>query len=206
MLNRKLESHGSTSKVYVPFAWYFREFLNHSLNSVSILRQPSINLVQMSDDHWYVGLMNKLNMIHPAQIIVPQTIFDAKPETADGKLMKYLREQFPHFSVIKIPRRNFSDTAGLELINKYVSKKFSHVIQSNASKYYAMSAVAGLMKYLLHSAHVSFRENSLKLEFGTKYGHLLMGMCCAVSAYVSGRTDAALSPFQTSKRPTHWNC
>lgn len=129
----------------------------------------------MSDDHWYTGLLNKLNIIQPAQIIIPQTIFDAKPETADGKLIKYLREQFPSFTVVKIPRRNFSDTDGTELINKYCSKKFIHAIQSISSKYYALSAVAGLMKYLLHSVHVNFRENTLKLEFDTKYGHLLMG-------------------------------
>lgn len=129
----------------------------------------------MSDDHWYTGLLNKLNIIQPAQIIVPQTIYDAKPETADGKLMKYLREHFPQFPVIKIPRRNFSDTDGNELINKYCSKKFNHTIQLISSKYYALSAVAGLVKYLLHSIHVNFRENSLKLEFDTKYGHLLMG-------------------------------
>lgn len=131
----------------------------------------------MSDDHWYTGLLIKLNIIQPAQIVVPQTIFDARPETADGKLIKYLREQFPSFAVIKIPRRNFSDTDGIELINKYCSKKFSHTIQSISSKYYALSAVAGLMKFLLHSIHVNFRENSLKLEFDTKYGHLLMGSC-----------------------------
>lgn len=149
--------------------------IQHVDGFVFVRAQPSIKLIQMSDDLWYTGLLNKLNIIQPTQIIVPQTIFDAKPETADGKLIKYLREQFPTFAVIKIPRRNFSDTDGTELINKYCSKKFNHAIQSISSKYYALSAVAGLMKYLQHSIHVSFRENSLKLEFETKYGHLLMG-------------------------------
>lgn len=129
----------------------------------------------MSDDHWYTGLLNKLNIIQPAQIIVPHTIYDAKPEMADGKLMKYLREQFPLFDVIKIPRRNFTDIDGTAFINKYCSPKFHHIMQSITSKYYALSALAGLVRYLLYSAHVHFRENSLKLEFDTKYGHLLMG-------------------------------
>lgn len=166
----------------------------------------------MSDDHWYSGLLNKLNIIQPAQIVVPQTVFDAKPETADGKLLKYMREQFPSFAVIKIPRRNFSDTDGIELINKYCSKKFSHAIQSISSKYYALSAAAGLLKYLLHSVHVSFRENSLKLEFDTKYGHLLMGECYVEKKnivceshrhrHVCGFSFVA---FQTSRQLTHWN-
>lgn len=163
----------------------------------------------MSDDHWYTGLLNKLNVIQPAQIIVPQTIFDAKPETADGKLIKYLREQFPMFPVIKIPRRNFSDTDGNQFINKYCSKKFNHVIQLISSKYYALSAVAGLMKYLLHSVHVNFRENSLKLEFDTKYGHLLMGKCEQYSSEFVVRHRirfTIFSIFETSKRPTRWSC
>lgn len=113
--------------------------------------------------------------MQPAQVIVPQTIYDAKPETADGKLMKYLREQFPMFNIIKIPRRHFSDTDGIELITKYCLQKYQHIKQSILTKYYALSAISGLLKYLEHFLHVNFKDNSLKLEFETKYGHMLIG-------------------------------
>lgn len=134
-----------------------------------------MQIAQLSDDLWYTGLLTKLNILEPAEIILPQTIFDAKPETAEGKLMKYLREQFPLINIIKLPRRHFSNNDGIDLINKYCSTKYDHVKKTITAKYYALTAVAGLLKYLQHFFNVNFKENSLKLEFDTKYGHMLIG-------------------------------
>lgn len=133
-------------------------------------------MIQFSDDHWYTGLLTKINILQPCQVIIPQTLYEARAETAEGKLMKYLREQFTSLCIVKIPRRHFSDSDGIELIKKYTSKKFSYIIQTISTKYYALSGISALMKYLQHSLHVNFRENTLKLEFEMKYGHLLMGM------------------------------
>lgn len=149
--------------------------------------QPVARLIQFSDDHWYTGLLTKINILQPCQMIVPQTLFEARAETAEGKLMKYLREEFPSLCVVKIPRRHFSDTDGMDLITKYASKKFAYIIQTIASKYYALSAIAALVKYLQHSLHVNFRESSLKLEFETKYGHLLMGELASSASSAANR-------------------
>lgn len=148
----------------------------YKYNQYYYIYQPAVNLSQISDDLWYTGLLTQLNILQPVQIILPHTIFDARPETPDAKLLKFVREQFPNFNISKIPRRHFSDADGLELLNKYCSPKYESVKQSIESKYYALSAVAGLLKYLEHFYNINFIERSLKLEFETKYGHMLIGI------------------------------
>lgn len=137
--------------------------------------QPSIILCQLSDDPWYTNLLTKLNILQPIQIIVPQTVFDARTESTDAKLMQYIREQFPNFAVNKIPRRHFSDTDGLDMLNKYCSPKYDNIKPTVTSKYYALSALSALLKYLEHFFSVNFVWNTLKVEFEAKYGHMLIG-------------------------------
>lgn len=172
------------------------------LNVRLLVLQPIAKLIQFSDDHWYTGLLTKINILQPCQIIVPQTLFEARAETAEGKLMKYLREEFPSLCVVKIPRRHFSDSDGMDLITKYASKKFAYIIQTISSKYYALSAISALVKYLQHSLHVNFRENSLKLEFETKYGHLLMGELAFFRHWISESLESRrpFSDVETAKR------
>lgn len=102
-------------------------------------------------------------------------MFDARPETPEAKLLKFIREQFPNFKIVKIPRRHFSDADGMDMLKKFCSDKYDSVRQSVESKYYALSAVAGLLKYLAHFYNINFIEQSLKIEFETKYGHMLIG-------------------------------
>lgn len=129
----------------------------------------------MSDDPWYTGLLTKLNIIEPCQIILPHTIHEAKPETADGKLMKFLSEVYPANIFVKVPRRHFAESDGNDFVTKYCSDKYNFVKEAITTKYYALSAVAGLSKYLQYIHNVFFKENSLKLEFGTKYAHMQIG-------------------------------
>lgn len=117
----------------------------------------------------------KINIIDPCQIIVPHTIYDAKSETFDGKLIKYIREEFPKLCLTKVPRRHFSETEGTEMIKRYCSDKYNYVKEEVASKYYALSAAAGLLKYLQFIHNIFFKENSLKLEFETKFAHMQIG-------------------------------
>lgn len=134
-----------------------------------------MKLTQFSDDPWYTGLLTKLNTIEPCQIILPHTIFEAKPETSDGKLMKYLREYFPYGSFVKVPRRHYSDSDGLYQLNLYCSEKYQYEKSGITTKYYALAAVAGLFKFLQFIHKIYFKEHSLRLEFGTKYAHMQIG-------------------------------
>lgn len=134
-----------------------------------------MKLIQLSDDPWYSGLLTKINIIDPREIIVPDTIYDAKPETNDGKLLKYIRDAFPKLYIVKVPRRHFNDANGVDLIGKYGSDKYSSVKEDVATKYYAMAAASGLLKYLQFVHNIFFKENSLKLDFETKYAHMQIG-------------------------------
>lgn len=102
-------------------------------------------------------------------------MYDAKPETTDGKLIKFLRDEFPKESIVRIPRRHYCDSTGSEIIRKYCSDKYNFVKELVAAKYYALTAVAALFKYLQYVHNIFFKENSLKLECETKFAHMQIG-------------------------------
>lgn len=129
----------------------------------------------MSDDPWYSALMIKLHIIDPCEILLPHTSYDAKPETAEGKLVKFLREEFPKLKIAKVPRRHFNDAEGFDLVKKFCSDKYNYAKNAITGKYYALSAACGLIKYLQILHNIYFKENSLKLDFQTKYAHMQIG-------------------------------
>lgn len=89
--------------------------------------------------------------------------------------MKFLSEVYPANIFVKVPRRHFAESDGNDFVTKYCSDKYNFVKEAITTKYYALSAVAGLSKYLQYIHNVFFKENSLKLEFGTKYAHMQIG-------------------------------
>lgn len=117
----------------------------------------------------------KIHIIDPCAIIVPDTIYLAKPETIDGKLVKFIREEFPKLPIIKVPRRHFNETDGMNLIDKYCSDKYNYIKAEVTSKYYALSATSGLIKYLQFVHNIYFKENGVKLDFETKFAHMQIG-------------------------------
>lgn len=117
----------------------------------------------------------KIHIINPCRIIVPHTIYDAKPETSDGKLVKFIREEFPKIVIEKVPRRHFIESDGMDLLKRYCSDKYDYVKEEVASKYYALSAVSGLLKTLQYIHGINWKENSLKLDFETKFAHMQIG-------------------------------
>lgn len=142
------------------------------------MTQPTLNLSQISDDPWYTGLLTKLNILQPVLIIVPHTIYDARPETVEAKMLQFVRLQFPAFNILKIPRRHFNNADGKELLTKHCSENYDSLRRSIEQKYYALSAVSGLLKYLEHVFAIHFIERSLKLVFTSKFAHMLIGKKC----------------------------
>lgn len=116
-----------------------------------------------------------MHIIDPCQILLPHTTYDAKPETAEGKLVKFLREEFPKQNIAKVPRRHFNNADGMELVKKFCSDKYNYAKDAVAGKYYALSAASGLIKYLQFVHNIYFMDNSLKLDFDTKYAHMQIG-------------------------------
>lgn len=141
----------------------------------SIVFQPEVKLIQLSDDPWYSGLLMKIHIIDPCEILLPDTIFDAKPESSDGKLMKFIREEFPKMLIRKLLRRHFNEAQGMDLIKKYGSDKYNYVKEELTAKYYALAAASSLLKYLQFVHNIFFKENSLKLDFEAKFAHMQIG-------------------------------
>lgn len=126
----------------------------------------------------------KIHIVDPCEILLPDTIYDAKPETSDGKLLKFIREEFPKLTIIKWPRRHFNEAHGMELIKKYGSDKYNYVKEEIASKYYGLAATSALLKYLQFVHNIYFKENGLKLDFETKFAHMQIGEVIILSLAV----------------------
>lgn len=89
--------------------------------------------------------------------------------------MKFIREEFPKLFIRKLPRRHFNEAQGMELIKKYGSDKYNYVKEEMTAKYYALAAASALLKYLQFVHNIFFKENSLKLDFETKFAHMQIG-------------------------------
>lgn len=165
---------------FVCICWRFFVFVLHLFRArlclcAFFVFQPAVKLIQLSDDPWYSGLLMKMHIIDPCEILAPDTIFDAKPESSDGKLMKFIREEFPKLFIRKLPRRHFNEAQGMELIKKYGSDKYNYVKEEMTAKYYALAAASALLKYLQFVHNIFFKENSLKLDSETKFAHMQIG-------------------------------
>lgn len=137
---------------------------------------------------------------------MPHTIYDSRPETPEAKMLQFIREKFPKVPITKIPRRHFNLTDGMDLLKQYASTQYDNVRRSVESKYYALTAVSGLMKYLQYVFSLVFIEQSLKLTFETKFGHMLIGNSVFNHCRHCNRLkNNNFSPLQTSTAATALN-
>ena len=105
------------------------------------------------------------------QVLVPNTFF----EHGQSKLTILIRDMFSSTSVTLIKRRHFSDSLGLELIQKYCASEYSSVEIVLLHKFYALSAANALLKYVEFTQNVVFMPKSLKIEYQASQDAALIG-------------------------------
>lgn len=134
------------------------------------LESPVLILCQLSDSIHYTDAINKIQVLNPSKILLPDTIFDIQPVT---KLVELIKENFPHIPIIPVQRRHFNDKSGLDQISSLCSRKSFNILQIISRKYYCLSAAGALLSYLKNVSLVNFAEKCLKVDYQTKGGMMI---------------------------------
>lgn len=132
---------------------------------------PKLILCQISDNLHYSDTMNKIAILNPAKILLPDTIFETFPL---AKLVQLIKENFNYISLIPVERRFFNDSLGMEQISTLSSAKSKNLLQVLQRKYYCLSAASALLNYLKVVNSISFAENCLRIEYQTKHDGMMI--------------------------------
>lgn len=127
-------------------------------------------MCQLSDGIHYTDTLNKIQVLNPSKILLPDTIFETVPLP---KLVELIKENFPDITIIPVQRRHFNDRFGFEQISKLCSRKSFNILQIISRKYYCLSSAGALLSYLKNVALMNFAENCLRVDYQTKGGMMV---------------------------------
>lgn len=133
------------------------------------IKRPELILSQISDNFWYTGLLTKIAILSPTEILIPQALIDSK-------LYLYIKHTYPDVPIKSVPRRQFNDKKALEIIDRICNSKYQSIRNMIAQKYYALIASSALLQYLEYIWNYNFAPNSLKIRYDSKYGCMMIGM------------------------------
>ena len=152
----------------------FTEGRAHARGEVGIaaldVNSPTLILCQISDNLHYSDALNKIQILNPKKILLPDT-FEMVPLP---KIIQLIKESFSHINLIPIQRRHFNDKLGLDLITNFCSRKSVNILQVIARKYYCLSAASALLSYLKDVTMMTFAKNCLRIEYQTKQGGMMI--------------------------------
>lgn len=130
------------------------------------INSPTLVLSQLSDDLWFTGLLAKINIYQPREIIVPKTLADTHPRP---KILCAIDRIFNNIELVSLDRRHFNDYEGAEILKRLCSVRYKTDLLKISKKYYALTSAAALLKYIGFIADAKFADGSLKVEYHTKY-------------------------------------
>ncbi|XP_037047963.1 mutS protein homolog 4-like [Bradysia coprophila] len=131
------------------------------------IKRPELIMSQISDNFWYTGLLTKIAILSPTEILMPQALINS---SNSSKLYLYIKHTYPDVPIRAVPRRQFNDRTALEIIDHIHNTKYKSIRDMIAKKYYALTASSALLQYLECIMNCSFAQNSLKIRYESKYG------------------------------------
>ncbi|XP_028294468.1 mutS protein homolog 4 isoform X2 [Gouania willdenowi] len=126
------------------------------------LKSPELVLSQFADTGTYAKVINKICILMPIEIVMPDTASDKGKRT---KLFTLITENFPGVAFTAVQRKYFNERKGLEYIQQLCATEFSTVLMEVQTKYYCLSAAAALLKYLEFLQNSVYAPKSLKVVF-----------------------------------------
>ncbi|VDM24478.1 unnamed protein product [Toxocara canis] len=124
-----------------------------------------LRISQFIDTASYTRLRIQLQVLDPAEVIVPDTSMDkSKNMTAVTEVIK---NTFPSVEVTFVARQYFSDQRGVQLVQQLSDDESSNITPEVLQKYYCMAATAALIKYVEYVQNVLFAQSSLKITYET---------------------------------------
>lgn len=135
------------------------------------IHSPKLVLCQLSDNLHYSDTLSKIQILNPAKILLPDTMFEMFPLP---KIVQLIKETFSHISIVPIQRRLLNDKTGLEQITAFCSRKSENILPIIARKYYCLSSASALLSYLKEVNVMTFGKKCLRVEYQTKQGGMMI--------------------------------
>ncbi|XP_055679739.1 mutS protein homolog 4-like [Lutzomyia longipalpis] len=135
---------------------------------------PTLTMSQFSDDLWYTGTVIKIQMLEPAEIVVPNTVYTEDSLVKDSTLIKVILKAFPNIKIKPILRKFFNDVDAMNKITELCSPHCESVKLALEGKYYALTAAGGLFRYLQTILYATFAPESLQIVYEAKYGAMMI--------------------------------
>lgn len=114
---------------------------------------------------------HKLQMLDPIEIVIPSTF--SYPHKS--KLYALLEENFSYARIIPFPRQSFNDSFGQMLLNQLcVKEELNSILHLLSSKYFALSSIAALIKYVETVGKIRFTKQSIIFNYNALEGTMLI--------------------------------
>lgn len=128
-------------------------------------------LSEICDSQQYVRTLHKLHVYDPTEILVPSTAFTP----IKSKLVSIVEDNIPSAKIIQVPRKYYNEQTGHSYIQTLTLKEDAEAIKvAISAKFYAMSTVAAVLKFVEINHGISFALNSLRIKYEASEGSMLI--------------------------------
>ncbi|KAL9010756.1 MAG: hypothetical protein Q9173_004335, partial [Seirophora scorigena] len=149
-------------------------------------------LCQISDNQTFTRTVHKLVVYRPTEILFMTTA--AQPKS---KLFSIVEHNLHDYRVTVIDRKYWSETAGLEYIQRLAFKQDVEAIKvSVGGNFYATCCIAAVLKYIELALSFSFAFHSLRFKYETSEGSMMIDLS----------TIASLELIQNLQNPKSKDC
>ncbi|RKF82703.1 MutS protein-like protein 4 [Golovinomyces cichoracearum] len=140
---------------------------------VSITNGEAV-LSQICDNQFYVRSLNKLEAFGPTDILIVSTHGPPNPKS---KMYSVIEENIPWARLITIDRKYWSETAGLDYIQKLAFHGDVEAINvAVAGNYFATCCFAAALKYIDLSLSLTFAFHSLRIKYQASEGSMMIDL------------------------------
>ncbi|KAL9022556.1 MAG: hypothetical protein Q9185_000266 [Variospora sp. 1 TL-2023] len=149
-------------------------------------------LCQISDNQTFTRTVHKLVVYRPTEILFMTTA--AQPKS---KLFSIVEHNLHDYRLTVIDRKYWSETAGLEYIQRLAFKQDVEAIKvSVGGNFYATCCIAAVLKYIELALSFSFPFNSLRFKYETSEGSMMIDLS----------TISSLELIQNLRNPKSKDC
>ncbi|KAH7337743.1 muts domain V-domain-containing protein [Rhizoctonia solani] len=134
---------------------------------------------QIPDCQTYVKTLHHLRLHNPSSILVPDTFLPIEPTSKSkiSPLVESISDEFgDQAEVVPIPRKYWNDNDGLDVINRLIidDGEKPGTILALSKKYYALSAISALFKFVETRMNTTFAPRSVRISFKSPEGTMMI--------------------------------
>ncbi|CAH8570663.1 unnamed protein product [Heterobilharzia americana] len=123
----------------------------------------NVELSQFRDTSSYSRTLVKLLVYYPAEILLPRS--GLEPNSCMRKLVKLLQSLHSGATLNGVNRNHFNDKQGLHYLRRLCHPQYIPSIYAIKEKFYALSALSGLLNYAEEIHGLIYAPKSMKFSF-----------------------------------------